>query len=64
MATATIKCFISTTSSRIAAKLKASLYMLDKNMRLKLAFVEDCSLLKAESLTKRMFSSLNSKCPR
>lgn len=52
MATATIKCFISTTSSRIADKLKASLYMLDKNMRLKLAFVGDCFLLKAESLTK------------
>lgn len=35
MTTATIKCFISTTSSRIAAKLNASLYMLDKNTRLK-----------------------------
>lgn len=64
MTTATIKCFISTTSSRIAAKINASLYTLDKNTRLKLAFVRNYILLKAVSLTTWISSSLNPKHPR
>lgn len=63
MTTATIKYFISTTSSRIVAKLQVSLHTFDKTTRLKLAFGGNGILLKAVSLTKWISSSLNPKIP-
>lgn len=56
--TATIKRFISTTSSRIAAKLNASLHMPDKNTRLKLAFVGNDISLQAMSLKNEFAPAL------